>query len=150
MRCEVDCPCCQVPSANGIQRDRDRINDVSSNMKTSESLLSASASQVASERWRCHSDRRVRQCKWENDCESGAVASATCTRLSASWPTSGLLRSVPRKISLLEPQVSFSNSDGRDCTMVWQKIRSVSHFLQPPPIDKASEVKRKNECISKA
>ena len=66
---EVDCRCCQeVPSAKGIQRDRERIDDVSSNMKTSESLLSASASPcVASERWRCHSDRRVRQCKWEND-----------------------------------------------------------------------------------
>ena len=42
---EVDCRCCQeVPSAKGIQRDRERIDDVSSNMKTSESLLSASAS----------------------------------------------------------------------------------------------------------
>ena len=42
---DVDCRCCQeVPSAKGIQRDRERIDDVSSNMKTSESLLSASAS----------------------------------------------------------------------------------------------------------
>ena len=82
--------------------------------------------------------------------ESGPVASATCTRLSASWPTSGLLRSVPRKISSLEALVSFSNSEGRYCTMVWQKIRSVSHFLQPPAIDKAFGVKRKNVCKSKA
>ena len=42
---EVDCRCSQeVPSAKGIQRDRERIEDVSSNMKTSGSLLSASAS----------------------------------------------------------------------------------------------------------
>ena len=81
--------------------------------------------------------------------ESGPVASATCTRLSASWPTSGLLRSVSRKISSLEPRVSFSNSEGRYCTMVWQKIRSVSHFFQPPAIDKASEVKRKKSMLIK-
>ena len=42
MGSEVDCRCCQeVPSAKSIQRDRERIDDVSSNMKTSESLLSA-------------------------------------------------------------------------------------------------------------
>ena len=72
------------------------------------------------------------------------------TQLSADGPKSGLLRSVPRKISSLEALVSFSNSEGRYCTMVWQKIRSVSHFLQPPAIDKASGVKRKNVCKSKA
>ena len=43
----------------------------------------------------------------------------------------------------------FSNSEGRYCTMVWQKIRSVSHFLQPPAIDKASEVKRKKSMLIK-
>ena len=43
------------------------------------------------------------------------------TRLSADWPKSGLLRSVPRQISSLKPRVSFSNSEGRYCTMVWPK-----------------------------
>ena len=119
-------------------------------LQFSQACCLAQHRRVASERSPCHSDRRVRQCKRENDWESGPVASATCTRLSASWPTSSLLRRVPRKISSLKPRVSFSNSEGRYCTMVWQKIRSVSHFLQPPAIDKASGVKRKNICKSKA
>ena len=71
------------------------------------------------------------------------------TRLSADGPKSDLLRNVPRQISSLEPRVSFSNSEGHYCTMVWHKIRSVSHFLQPPAIDKAYEVKRKKSMLIK-
>ena len=60
--------------------------------------LCSRPSLVSSERSRCHPDRRIRQCKWENDWESGPVACATCTRLSTRWPTSGVLRSVPWRI----------------------------------------------------
>ena len=103
----------------------------------------------ASERSRCHLDRRVRQCKWKMTGGGPWRATDKYTRLSADWPQSALLRSMPRQISSLEPRVSFSNSEGRYCTMVWQKIRSVSHFLQPPAIDKTSEVKRKKSMLIK-
>ena len=44
---------------------------------------------------------------------------------------------------------SFSEQRGSLLYNSLTKIRSVSHFLQPPAIDKASEVKRKNVCKSK-
>ena len=66
-------------------------------------------------------------------------------RLSANRPKSGLWRSIlARQILSLGPLILLSSSEDHYCTMVWQKIRSVSHFLQPPVIDKASKVKRKN------
>ena len=104
---------------------------------------------VASERSRCHLDQESGSVNGKMTGGGPWSATDKYTRLSADWPQSALLRSVPRQISSLEPGVSFSNSEGRYCTMVWQKIRSVSHFLQPPAIDKASEVKRKKSMLIK-
>ena len=41
------------------------------------------------------------------------------------------------------------SSKGNTSTTVWQKIRSVLHFLQPPAIDKEPQSNAKNVCKSK-
>ena len=58
--------------------------------------------------------------------------------------------SVPRQILFIRASCSSWSSNGHTSTTVWQKIRSVPHFLQPPAIDKEARVKRKNVCKSKA
>ena len=45
--------------------------------------------------------------------------------------------------SFTRASCSSWNSNGHTSTTVWQKIRSVPHFLQPPAIDKKPESKRK-------
>ena len=106
---------------------------------------------VASERSWCHSDPRVRQSKWENDWgrtlkRNGQVYTAIDRRAKVG--------SFAKRChgKLVHSSLVFLFWTARVATVQWfgKKIRSVSHCLQPPTIDKASGVKRENVCKSKA
>ena len=84
-----------------------------------------------------------RRSKWENNWGRPSSATDKFTRLSADGPKSGLWRINPRQILSLGPLVLFSSSEDHYCTIVWQKIGSVSHVLQPAAIDKTSTLNAK-------
>ena len=71
--------------------------------------------------------------------QAGPLGGHIAMRSLPDWSISGLLRKRATANSFTRASCSSWSSNGHTSTTVWQKIRSVPHFLQPPAIDKEPE-----------
>ena len=71
--------------------------------------------------------------------QAGPLSGHIAMRRLPDGSISGLLRKRATANPFTRASCSSWSSNGHTSTTVWQKIRSVPHFLQPPAIDKEPE-----------